>query len=202
MAANYAIATIVWGASSITLLELMKQKLSIIDNAQDDELSMYLQIAGEAAEAYCDNVLAEQAASELHPVTFSPISLRYFPATAIASVDVDGNDVTADYSLYNSEGIGYATTSTSSATYPNGFKQLTINYTAGYEPLPADLGAAITTAAISYEQGTGATGEVKKESVVGVGSIEYNTSTDDNGSVGFLSASVTGSLDKYRRDYC
>jgi hypothetical protein len=42
MAANYAIATIVWGASSITLLELMKQKLSIIDNSQDDELSMYL----------------------------------------------------------------------------------------------------------------------------------------------------------------
>jgi hypothetical protein len=78
---------------------------------------------------------------------------------------------------------------------------MNIAYTAGYEPLPADLGAAIATAAISYEQGTGASGEVKKESVVGVGSIEYSVSTDDGGADGFLSAAVTGTLDRYRRSY-
>jgi hypothetical protein len=135
-------------------------------------------------------------------VKISPVSLRYYPLVALNAVTIDAVDVTVDYETFESEGVDYVTSSRTSSTLPDGFKQMNIAYTAGYEPLPADLGAAITTAAISYEQGTGATGEVKRESVVGVGSIEYNTSTDDNGSVGFLSASVTGSLDKYRRDYC
>lgn len=202
MAADYAAATIAWGASSITLLELVKQKLGIVDGSQDDELSMYLQIAGESCEAYCDNVLAEQAATEQHAVTFSPVSLRYYPFVTLNAVTVDGDDVTADYESFESEGVDYITLNRTSSTRPDGFKQMNIAYTAGYEPLPADLGAAIAVAAISYEQGTGATGEVKKESVVGVGSIEYTTANDSSsGSTGFLSASVTGTLDKYRREY-
>lgn len=202
MSANYSASTIEYGAAqSITLLELVKQKLGIVDNSQDDELTMYLQIAGEACEAYCDNVLASQDVTERHAVSFSPVALRYFPTTALVSVTVDTDDLTANYSIFSSEGVDYITTSTTGKTCPSGFNQLDIVTTAGYEPLPADLGAAIASAAISYEQGTGATGEVKKESVVGVGSIEYNTSTDDNGSDGFLSAAVTGTLDRYRRSY-
>jgi len=201
MAADYAAATIVYGANTITLLELIKQKLNITDTAQDDELSLYLQIAGEACETYCDNVLAEQATTEQHPVKSSPIALRYYPFVTLNAVTVDGDDVTADYETFESEGVDYVTSSRTGCTNPDGFKQMNIAYTAGYEPLPADLGAAIASAAISYEHGTGATGEVKRESVVGVGSIEYNTSTDDNGSDGFLSAAVTGTLDRYRRSY-
>ena len=202
MSANYAEATIVYGAAqSITLLQLVKDKLGIVDGTQDDELTLYLQIAGEACEAYCDNVLAEQATTEQHPVKSSPIALRYYPFVTLNAVTVDGDDVTADYETFESEGVDYVTSSRTGATYPSGFDQMNIAYTAGYEPLPADLGAAIASAAISYEQGTGATGEVKRESVVGVGSIEYNTSTYDNGSDGFLSAAVTGTLDRYRRSY-
>jgi len=201
MAANYAEATIVYGANTITLLELIKQKLNIADTAQDDELSLYLQIAGEACETYCDNVLAEQATTEQHPVKSSPIALRYYPFVTLNAVTVDAVDVTDDYEVFESEGVDYITSSRNSITRASGFNQMNIAYTAGYEPLPADLGSAIVSSAISYEQGTGATGEIKKESVVGVGSIEYNTSTDDNGSDGFLSAAVTGTLDRYRRSY-
>jgi hypothetical protein len=204
MAADYANATIEYGAgpTSITLLELVKQRLGIVDNSRDDELSMYLQIAGEACEAYCDNVLAEQPTTEQHAATFSPIALRYFPLVTLNAVTVDGEDKTADYETFESEGVDYVTSSRTSTTCDGGFKQMNIAYTAGYEPLPADLGAAISSAAISYETGTGATGEVKKEMVVGVGSIEYTTSNDtSSGSTGMLSSSVTGTLDKYRREY-
>ena len=202
MSANYAESTISYGAAqSITLLELVKPKLNIVDNSQDDELTLYLQIAGEACEAYCDNVLAEQAATEQHPYKSSPIALRYYPFVTLNAVTVDGNDVTTDYETFESEGVDYVTSSRTGRTCPSGFTQMNIAYTAGYEPLPADLGAAVAAAAISYQTGTGASGEVKKESVVGVGSIEYNTSTDDNGSDGFLSAAVTGTLDRYRRSY-
>lgn len=202
MSADYAAATITWGVGgTITLLELFKKKLDICNNWQDEFLSLYLQMAGEASEAYCDNVLAEQEVTESHPGTFSPVSLRYYPVSTLDSVTVDGDDKTTDYETFKSEGIDYVTVNRTSANYPDGFKQFNITYTAGYEPIPADLGAAIVRAAVSYESGIGATGEVKKESVVGVGSIEYSTSADDGQSVGMLSASVTGVLDKYRRQY-
>ena len=202
MSANYALATIVYGAAqSITLLQLVKDKLGIVDGTQDYELTLYLQIAGEACEAYCDNVLAEQATTEQHPFKISPIALRYYPFVTLNAVTVDGDDVTADYEAFESEGVDYVTSSRTGCTKPDGFKQMNIAYTAGYEPLPADLGAAVAAAAISYQTGTGATGTVKRESVVGVGSIEYSVDSEDSGSTGFLSAQVTGTLDKYRRSY-
>jgi hypothetical protein len=205
MSADYSSAKISYGPTptTISLLDLVKLRLNIVDNSQDDELSMYLQIAGEACEAYCDNVLAEQDVVEQHAMTSSPVALRYYPFSVLNTVTVDGEDVTSDYETFESEGVDYVTKSRVSIERGDQFKQMNIDYTAGYDPLPADLGTAIVVAAISYEQGTGATGEVKKESVVGVGSIEYTTASDaSSGATGFLSASVTGTLDKYRRDYC
>jgi hypothetical protein len=204
MSADYSSATISYGPTptTITLLELFKQKLGITDNSRDDELSMYLQIAGEACESYCDNVLAKQVVIEQLPYKVSPVALRYYPVNALTTVEVDGEDKTTDYEIFESEGVDYVTSSRSGVTLPDGFLQMNLTYDAGYEPLPADLGSAITMAAISYETGTGATGEVKKEMVVGVGSIEYTTSNDAaSSSTGMLSSSVTGTLDKYRREY-
>ena len=201
---NYSEATISYGDSlSTSLLDLVKQRLDIspVDTSRDDELILYLQIAGEACEAYCDNVLAEQPTTEQHPVKSSPIALRYYPFVTLNAVTVDGDDVTADYETFESEGVDYITSSRSGCTSPSGFKQMNIAYTAGYEPLPADLGAAITITAVNYLTGKGASGEVKKESVVGVGSIEYATSGDDSGADGILSSTVTGVLDKYKRRY-
>jgi hypothetical protein len=203
MSANYAEATIVWGANSMTLLELMKTQTGVCDgdDSQDIALSLYLQIAGEAAENYCDNVLASQDTTEQHPVKFSPVALRYYPVTALNAVTIDGDDMTTDYEVFDSEGVDYLTSSRTGSTSENSFKQMNIAYTAGYDPLPADLGSAIVVAASSYETGTGATGEVKRESVVGVGSIEYSVAADDGNSSGFLSSNVTGVLDKYSRRY-
>jgi hypothetical protein len=161
---------------------------------------MYLQIAGEAAEAYCDNVLAEKDAKESHPVVFSPIALRYYPVTTLNAVTIDGDDLTANYDLYESEGVDYITASPTGIR--SGFSQMNIAYTAGYEPLPADLGFAIVQAGISYDIGSSA-GTVKKESVVGVGSVEYSVD-DTSGSamrVGQLPSAAVAVLENYRRRY-
>jgi len=203
MSANYAEATMEWGTNSMTLLEFMKMQTGVCDgdDSQDMSLSLFLQIAGEAAENYCDNTLALCDTTEQHPIKFSPIALRYYPVVTLNAVTIDGDDVTTDYELFESEGVDYVTSSRTGATRENAFKQMNIAYSAGYEPLPTDLGSAIVIAATSYESGTGATGEVKKESVVGVGSIEYAVSADDANSDGFLSSNVTGVLDKYKRRY-
>ncbi len=204
MSADYAAATVVWGANTTTLLDLLKLRLDICstDTSQDELLALCLQIAGEACEAYCDNVLAKQAVTEQHPRKVSPIALRYYPFDELTLVTVDGEDVTESYETFESEGVDYLTSSREGCTRETSFKQMNIDYNAGYEPLPADLATAIASAAIGIEQGTGAKGEIKRESVVGVGSIEYATSGDDGGSHGGLSSTVTGTLDKYKREYC
>jgi hypothetical protein len=203
MSADYSIATIQWSGNTMTLLELLKTQSDVCegDDSQDAMLTLFLQIAGEACENYCDNTLALCDTTEQHPIKFSPIALRYYPVVALNAVTIDGVDVTSDYEIFESEGVDYVTASRTGSAKENAFKQMNIAYSAGYEPLPADLGSAIVSAAISYNTGTGATGEIKKESVVGVGSIEYSVAADDGNSSGFLSANVTGVLDKYARRY-
>lgn len=194
---DFAASTIAWGASTITLLELMKQLLDIVDASQDDELSMYLQIAGEAAESYVDNKLALQEVKEQFPSQRSPIALRYYQVSSLDAVDLDGQDLTADWSLYFSEGIAWAEDGSKCGT---SFEQLIVTYQAGWEPLPAEIGYAIVQIAIAYQQSAGsAPGAVKKESIVGVGSVEYVTAADANGNTDLLSPSTRGVLEKYRR---
>ena len=201
--ADYSTATVAWSGNTLTLLELLKQQLDmcITDTSRDSELSLWLQMAGEACEAYCDNALAAGDVTERHAVTFSPVSLRYWPvfSTDTATITIDGEDVTADYEFFYGPGVDYVTVSRTSRTRPDQFKQMDITYQAGYEPLPTDLGYAIVATARNYDAGVVGTGEIKRESVVGVGSIDYATSADDTGSYGSLSSITVTTLDKYRR---
>lgn len=186
-----------------TLLQLLKDKLDICynDTSRDDELTMWLEIAGKAAEAYCQTVLAAQDVTERHAVTFSPVRLRWYPVADItnAVVMIDGEDVSADYEFFYDIGNDYITVNRNSANLPDGFKQMDITYNAGYDPLPIDLAYAIAGGAAKYDNEVVGTGEVKRESVVGVGTIEYATSADDTGNFGAYSASQLDILNHYRR---
>jgi hypothetical protein len=203
MAADYCAATIEWGGNTMTLLDLMKKQLDMCttDTSMDAELCLWLQMAGEACEAYCDNVLAAQDVTERHPATHSPVSLRYWPVSDVtnATVVIDGQDVSTDYEFFYGGGVDFITVSRTGRTLPDGFKQMDITYRAGYEPLPSDLAYAIVAAGNSYNSGIAGTGEIKRESVVGVGSVEYATSADQAGNYGVLSSNVIATLDKYRR---
>jgi len=199
---DFAAATIAWGGNTITLLDLLKQELGITDNTQDDQLSMYLQMAGEACERYIDNKIDSDQVIENYSHNKTPVALRYYPAAAPVTVEVEGEDVSDDWGLYTDNGIVWITTTACGAERNSCFEQLKITYQAGYDPLPSDLGYAVVRAAAAYEtQGGGTSGQVKKESVVGVGSIEYATDADAPGSAGMLSATVIGTLDLYRRVY-
>ena len=197
---NYAGAEIVWGdpENTITLLELMKNLMGISDSARDDELSMYLDMAGRAAESYIDNKLVSQEVTEKYAFTMSPIALRYYPADTLTDVTVDGGDETDDWALYTSDGV---TWSAKSAAFRNcEFKQMSITYTAGLNPLPSEVGYALSKIAMAYESQTGS-GNVKKEVINGVGSIEYVTGADSSSSIGFISPSALGVLERYRRHH-
>lgn len=202
---DFANATIEWGPTpdSITLLELLKQQLNITDNARDTELSMYLDMAGSAAEKYIDNIIDKRDVSEKFKTDAHPIALRYYPVSDLVGLSVDGVDQLADYQLFQEEGLSWGVKNTCGWHEGSCFEQMVITYTAGYDPLPADLGYAIVSAGRIYESGTGAAiGSVKKETVVGVGSIEFETGGTSTGSFyGMLPVAVTDVLDKYRREW-
>ena len=197
---DYAGASIEWTGGTITLLELTKQLLGIADTSQDAELSMYLDMAGQACETYCDNKLVSQDVTEQYANSQYPLALRYWITGDISAVTVDGVDQTAEWKTYKTDGVTWASPSTSACNKTDYFNQLDITYAAGYDPLPSDLGYAIATVAIGYEQAGGTSvGSVKKEVINGVGSVEYVTGTDVDGNIGLLSPTTIGVLDRYRR---
>jgi hypothetical protein len=202
MAVDYAGATIEWGTTpdTITLLELTKQLLGIVDNSRDTELSMYLDMAGRACELYCDNKLVEQDVVEELAMSRSPVALRYWLADTLSSVTIDGVDETANWTMYRSDGVAWITESVSGHSHSTSFDKMAIGYTAGFNPLPSEVGYAISTVAISYDEAGGSSvGSVKKEVVTGVGSLEYVTASDVDGNVGQISPAVIGVLEKYKR---
>ena len=202
MAVDYASATIEYGATptSMTLLELTKKLAGIVDNSQDDDLTLYLQMAGEAAEQWIDNKLVMQAVTENYAASKSPVALRFYPASDLTLVEIDAVDVTTDWELMTSDGITWTLNNRNSASRTDYFNQMVIGYSAGFDPLPAEVGFAIAQIAIGYdESGGSAVGSVKKEVVNGVGSVEYVTGTDSDGSVGVIAPATIRTLEKYRR---
>jgi len=79
--ADFAAATVAWQGNTITLLELTKtlNNLESRDTSQDEMLSLWLQMAGEAAESYIDNKIVLQEVTEEFRHQRWPIALRYWP---------------------------------------------------------------------------------------------------------------------------
>jgi len=85
---DFANDVISWGSTptELSLLDLMKQMLGIVDTARDAELSMYLDMAGNAAERYIDNIIEQREVTERISKKYVPVPLRYYPVTTVTSV--------------------------------------------------------------------------------------------------------------------
>lgn len=191
---TWAAANVVWSGETITLLELVKQIACVTDESRDDDYTWYLEAAGTAAEQYCNTALYARNVVDNFPNAISPVPLSNWPASALVLVELDGEDVTTDWETFVDNGILWATNNRAGTTTPTRFHQLAITYTAGFDPLPADLANVIARQALQISEQT--TGPVKKETVVGVGSIEYLV---DDYSGGPFSPAYSAILNKYRR---
>ena len=199
---DYSLVEVAYGTGQvITLLDLTKQLLGITDTSRDEELTLYCQIAGQACENYLDNVIAADIVNENIAKAYAPVPLRFNPYVDGLVVIVDSEDVTDDYEVYTDDGLHWAVRPSRNAFIETKFTQMTIQYNAGFKPLPADLGYAVAFTAVNYERSTtgGTASGVKKESIVGVGSVEYMTPSDLNAAVGGLPTTATTILDKYMR---
>lgn len=203
MAVDFSSATVEWGIgpSTITLLELMKQTLGITDDSQDALLSMYLEMSGSFAEKYIDDIVVQRQVTERFVNSCFPKALRYSVVASVDEITVDGIDKLSESFVFFEDAIGWVVRP-GDYTRDGSFKQVDIAYTAGYDPLPTDLGFAIVQGAIAYRTSAnagGISGVIKKESVVGVGSVEYDIASSSENTLGAIPSSVARVLDLYAR---
>ncbi len=182
------------GQPALTLLEFARAFIGS-DPGQDDTLASALKLAGDTVETYADRVLAKRQVTDDHAGEFGTIPLRqwpYDPAFPV-TVTIDGTTKN-DYRVYTERGTSYLTRQTSRHDLPfdwRGYAQVIVTYTAGYNPVPVDLAQAITFTAMGIltAWGTGmvpsgTANDVRRETITGVGTIEYAQTTGGVGVMG------------------
>ena len=167
-------------------------------------MSEALNMAGDFIETYLDRVIAKRPVDEYFPHHFGTVELHNMPVDTAEPVNVflDGIQQ-GDYSVWLRRGkTAFLSKSGIRQDMPmdwRGFNQVTVTYTAGFDPIPSDLANAIIwTAALIFQsqgQGTipgggGGSGEVKSMTIYDVGSISYDvgSSASSGGSVDSFSA--------------
>ena len=162
------------------------------DTTKDTQLTNALVYAIVAIETYLDRVVVQRECVEHYAHHFGVVELSQFPVNTSEDVTVTLNGVEqSDYSVFL-KGAQHAvlTRQTTPVDVPinwRSFDQVVVTYTAGYDPIPADMTQAIVwTASAVYETEGSATipgdsgnGEVKSMTIYDVGSISYNTSSSD-----------------------
>jgi hypothetical protein len=126
-------------------------------------------------ESYLDRRLESQPYLEKHYYNAAtPVVLKQYPVTAVTSILKDGTAITLDTIVVNGDtGVLFHSNTLTWA------KELTIEYTAGYETCPDDIRYVLCDLAKARVDGTldsfgpQDARALKKETVYGVASVEY-----------------------------
>jgi len=215
-----AYVTILPSGGKIDLLTLFKLYLGERGATRDCQLIVHLEMASTFIEKYIDNIIMKRKVIERFVHRQWPIVLRYNPTGDFLRFDLDGKPVavgSGDYKwwVYVEDGLTWLSPSNNGccAIFREcRFRQIEIEYEAGYDPIPPDLAHAmlLTAAGLENKQGTGkinigGEGVIKKEVIQGVGSLEYDTSQSGGvnmtGAVGPIPFEAVEILNLYRRLY-
>jgi hypothetical protein len=173
------------------MLALLKSLLGITDGTQDAELTLTLEMAQSLVEDYLGRSLNYAEYEDWVEVTHGQdtIVLKNHPVEVVLEI----KDAATDLSIvYES---GYIVKPSGEVRFrSSGQGDLVVSYMGGYLELPAWAMYAIvqTASAIWNAQGTGGAGAgggaslgaVKKETVYGVASIEYETGGSSSAAAG------------------
>jgi len=177
-----------------------QKRIGVIGGCQDDDLTNAMAAALALAENYCDRqfVYAAETVETFYNLEQRALYLSRYPLVSITLLDPEPTAGT--YQVDNSAGKIIF-----NAGQPF-FESMTVTYEAGYATLPADLELGLwevfdTVWATNYGQETTVQlGAVKKKTIVGVGSIEYETGGSVSGAAGVLINDLASRmLDPYRR---
>lgn len=186
------------------MLDKLKKILGITDDTQDDYLLSLIADSQELVEAYIDRKLDVQDHEEYIEVSnSSTINLRNFPVQSVVGIETLEGAIFDSFKIFKPSGMLRMN------QIING--DFVVNYSAGYDPLPAWAQKAIidTATALHYSVESGGSGvslgAVKSEEIVGVAKVMYETgasaSNSTSNSQGGLPLEVTSILDLHRNNY-
>lgn len=203
-----------------TLLDLLKLYLGIDPNdpTNDEELERALNFAGDMIETYLDRVIVKRPIDEHFPHHFGTVILHNLPADINAPLNVYLNGtLQTDYKTYLGRGkLAHVSRINTPLDQPmdwRNFDQVTVTYTAGYDPIPSDLAYSIVVlAAMIYNaEGTGSppsssVGTMRQFQLYDVGSVSYDTGGASEGGgmtfsyqAGLIPSNIAAMLTPYRR---
>ena len=193
-------------------LATAKARLNIVGATQDAQVQAALDTTLDLIELYLDRKLMYAAESaSFYYVGEGSLQLPRYPIEQVVSVNfANNNQAISQYKLHKTAGL----------ILFGGVMlgdQVDVSYAGGYKTLPTDLEWAMFAAfdavwqsspAFGGTAGSGlvqGTGEVKKVSLVGVGSVDFDVGATAVGSTsstgnpwGLLPGTVTAVLDRYR----
>lgn len=203
------------------LLPLLKEYLGIDpnDTTDDAKLTKALNSAGAAIETYLDRIIPKQSVDEYFAHHFGTVVLHDFPVDTTVEVLVNLNGAAqTDYKIYQDNArLGHLSRIGHRPDMPMDWRiydQVTVTYTAGYDPIPTDLADAIVyLAGLVYNNygtgsipGGGGSGDVKSMTIHDVGSMTFDvgsSSSGDNGgafpAAGAIPDAAAEMVSRYKR---
>jgi hypothetical protein len=210
---QYLISRTVTPAASLALVTLDQAKLAlgITDTSQDAALTAQINQVSAAINRYCDRIFVQQGYRDQFRYVLNwmpvgqPLPLRQYPlavdedgnplATVVEdSVAVDAAAFEADADrgyLYRLDGAAYAWTGL----------LITVDYTAGYDPIPDDLQwATLEWLGVQWHSGYGRDPSLRAETIPDLITQTWDTSAAAVGaSTTTVPAAVRGILWPYMR---
>ena len=186
-------------------LETAKERLGITDNSKDDLIENSMEVALSLVELYCNRRFGIVAGEEeviVPNATMQSLQVHRIPITTINSVTSEnGKSLTGSQHVSdNKAGVLYLKNNNCNTKY-------VVNYDGGEEISGAILTVLWPLFDIIYSGASGDSGGggsiisgsvVKKTSIVGVGSIEYDTGSSGSGGGGSGgSGSTNGVLNSF-----
>lgn len=175
----------------LTTLAAVKQELNITSRSDDDWISGQITQFSKAAMAFCGRVFARESLIETIRLPRSiappdhlppPLALSRFPVSTVESVLEDGIELSGtDWELRDAD-CGFLTRLDGSDRPKKWVpSKIIVSYTAGWvlpgnigRNLPEDIEAAIISAVKASIFSRTRDQSISKESVVGVGSVDYS----------------------------
>lgn len=201
MISQYRISRTVTPAATMALVTLDQAKLvlGITDTANDAALSAQIGQVSAAIQRYCDRVLVQQGYRDQFRYVLNwmlvgePLPLRQYPLAVdengypIASVVQDGVSVDAATLEANTD-RGYLYRLDGGGAFGWTGMLITVDYTAGYDPVPEDLQAACLEWLSGRWYSVGEDPALRAETIPDLITQTYNGGSSSGGEAGGAAA--------------
>jgi hypothetical protein len=208
-----AITTVIQAADSYDLVSLsdVKGDLSITTTVDDAYLQRRITEMSQVARQYMNRTLQVETVRDQFwlqrdpypwqlPGGVMPLQLSRWPVIAVTLLSendielVEGTDFVVDAE------VGQLTRTFAVNPYPTRWRTLpiTVEYSAGFEPIPPDVSGAVSRAVKGQYMARSRDPAIKSQSAAGIYAASYIQSAGAGASGGVMTPDVYGVLDSYR----